>query len=146
MHDCIFDIISSLYTCDENNCDASKAKYKSTLTKFGSFVCVDDGGFGRHVGHRTPGGQCPLAGVKLLREELLKLHADLYQIRSGGSGDDHLEYVPLQVSVHKDLTGEHITDHQFYVDVSSLGGSFGSAYLFSDRLASVVQRFTFHSS
>lgn len=78
-----------------------------TLTKFRcSFVHVDDWGFRRHVGHWAPGGQGSLAGVKLLSEELLQLHADFYQVRGGGAGDDHLEYVPLQVSMHKDLTGE----------------------------------------
>lgn len=78
----------------------------STQTEFiCSFVHVDDRGFGRHVGHRAPGGQGSLAGVKLLCEELLQLHADLYHVRGCGAGDDHLEYVPLQVSMYKDLTG-----------------------------------------
>lgn len=78
----------------------------STLTEFScSFVNVDDRGFGRIVGHRAPGGQGSLTGVKLLCEELLQLHANLYQVRGGGAGDDHLEYVPLQVSMYKDLTG-----------------------------------------
>lgn len=51
----------------------------------GSFLCVDDGGFGGQVGTRAPGGQGPLAGVELLSEKLLQLHADLDEVRGGGA-------------------------------------------------------------
>lgn len=56
------------------------------LTKFcSSFLSVDDRGFRRQVWARTPGGQGPLAGVKLLGEKLLQLHADLDEVWRGGA-------------------------------------------------------------
>ena len=77
----------------------------SALTEFcGSFLDVDEGGFGGQVGARAPCGQRSLAGVELLSEELLELHADLDEVGRGAPGDDHLEDVPLQVSVDEDLT------------------------------------------
>lgn len=42
-----------------------------------TLLCVDDGGFGRQIGAGAPGGEGPLAGVELLCEKLLQLHADL---------------------------------------------------------------------
>lgn len=70
-----------------------------------SFLGADDGRFGGQVGPGAPGGQRPLAGVELLGEKLLELHADLDEVGRCGARDDDLEDVPLQVAVHKDLTG-----------------------------------------
>lgn len=50
-----------------------------------SFLSVDDRGFGGQVGTRAPGGQGPLAGVELLSEKLLQLHADLNEVWCGGA-------------------------------------------------------------
>ena len=75
----------------------------SALTEFcGSFLDVDQGGFGGEVGARPPCGQGSLAGVELLREELLELHADLDEVGRSAPGDDHLEDVPLQVAMDED--------------------------------------------
>lgn len=56
------------------------------LTKFSSsFLSADDGGLRRQVRARAPGGESPLAGVELLSEKLLQLHADLDEIRRCGA-------------------------------------------------------------
>lgn len=82
----------------------SQSKRMPVLTKLGgAFLDVDDGSFGGHVVDGTPGGERALAGVELLGEELLQLHANLDEVRSGGARDDHLEDVPLQVSMDEDL-------------------------------------------
>lgn len=79
---------------------------KGMLTKLScSFLSADDGSFWGQVGSRPPGGKGPLAGVKLLSEKLLQLHADLDEVWCGRAWNDHLENVPLQVSVDEDLTG-----------------------------------------
>lgn len=58
---------------------------RGMLTKLcSSFVSVDDGGFRGQVGARAPGGEGPLAGVELLSEKLLQLHADLDEVWCGG--------------------------------------------------------------
>lgn len=49
------------------------------------FLRVDDGGFGGQVGAGAPGGEGPLAGVELLGEKLLQLHADLDEVGCGGA-------------------------------------------------------------
>lgn len=51
----------------------------------GSLLGVDDGGFRGRVGAGAPGGERPLAGVKLLSEKLLQLHADLDEVGRGGA-------------------------------------------------------------
>lgn len=51
----------------------------------GSLLGIDDGGFRGRVGAGAPGGERPLAGVKLLREKLLQLHADLDEVGRGGA-------------------------------------------------------------
>lgn len=77
------------------------------LTKLcSSFLSVDERGFRRQVRARTPGGKSSLAGVKLLSEKLLQLHADLDEVWCGGARNDHLKNIPLQVPVDEDLTGE----------------------------------------
>lgn len=77
------------------------------LTKLcSSFLSVDEGGFRRQVRARTPGGKSSLAGVELLSEKLLQLHADLDEVWCGGARNDHLKNIPLQVPVNKDFTGE----------------------------------------
>lgn len=59
---------------------------KGLLTKLcSSFLSVDHGGFRGQVGARAPGGEGPLAGVELLSEELLQLHADLDEVWRGGA-------------------------------------------------------------
>lgn len=56
------------------------------LTKLScSFLSIDDGGFRGQVGARPPGRKCPLAGVELLSEKLLQLHADLDEVWCGGA-------------------------------------------------------------
>lgn len=56
------------------------------LTKLcSSFLSVDNRGFGGQVGARAPCGQGPLAGVELLSEKLLQLHADLDEVWRGGA-------------------------------------------------------------
>lgn len=50
-----------------------------------SFLGAGDGGFRRQVGAGTPGGEGPLAGVELLSEKLLQLHADLDEVWCGGA-------------------------------------------------------------
>lgn len=56
------------------------------LTKLGtSFLSVDDRGFGGQVGAGAPGGKGALAGVELLSEKLLQLHADLDEVWRGGA-------------------------------------------------------------
>lgn len=51
----------------------------------GSFLSVDDGRFGGQEGDRAPGGKGALAGVELLSEKLLQLHADLDEVWRGGA-------------------------------------------------------------
>lgn len=88
------------------NISRSSGTEKSCLTKLcGSFLSVDDGGFRGEVGARAPGGESPLAGVELLSEKLLQLHADLDEVGCGGAWNDHLENVPLQVSMDENLAG-----------------------------------------
>lgn len=88
------------------NISTSSGTEKSCLTKLrASFLSVDDGGFRGEVGARAPGGESPLAGVELLSEKLLQLHADLDEVGCGGARNDHLENVPLQVSVDENLAG-----------------------------------------
>ena len=55
------------------------------LTELSAFLIVDDWCFRRQVRSGAPGGQSPFAGVKLLSEKLLQLHADLDEVRSGGA-------------------------------------------------------------
>lgn len=50
-----------------------------------SFLSVDDRSFWGQVGTRAPRGKCPLAGIKLLSEKLLQLHADLDEVWCGGA-------------------------------------------------------------
>lgn len=59
---------------------------RDVLTKLSSsFLGVDDGGFRRQVGPGAPGGKGSLAGVELLSEKLLQLHADLDEVWCGGA-------------------------------------------------------------
>lgn len=79
---------------------------KDVLTKLSSsFLSVDDGGLGGQVGAGPPGRKSSLAGVELLSEKLLQLHSDFDEVWCGGARNYHLENVPLQISVDKDLTG-----------------------------------------
>lgn len=56
------------------------------LTKLrSSFLSADDGGLWGQVGAGAPGGERPLAGVELLSEKLLQLHADLDEVWCGGA-------------------------------------------------------------
>lgn len=78
---------------------------EGVLTKLrSSFLSIDDGSFGGQVGAGAPRREGPLAGVELLSEKLLQLHADLDEVWCGGAWNDHLENVPVQVPVDKDLT------------------------------------------
>lgn len=59
---------------------------EGVLTKLcSSFLSVDDGSLWGQVGAGAPRGEGPLAGVELLSEELLQLHADLDEVWCGGA-------------------------------------------------------------
>lgn len=68
------------------NISPSRSTEEGWLTQLcSSFLSVDDGGFRGQVGARAPGGESPLAGVELLSEKLLQLHADLDEVGCGGA-------------------------------------------------------------